>query len=252
MDRLRSCYRTSVRFFKDSEETTDIQWYFTKKPWLDVPTTFSSRNWVSENGQWAPLIGEVCGAERKWVNGKPPRGARQDGEPQGSAEEWAEGCTLATTEDQGILLEPASPGNILLELPSSGVILKEPCLVRNVCSQQKMPLAIYGKRETVVGVDPTAEIALVWNATPGFERWEYDFFSPSYNAMVKFVFFCYGNAWAMEAQQLLTGGPIVYANGVFYNGPLPMKFGFTPPSVYLVAEPPHPTSPGWKVTLNAP
>jgi hypothetical protein len=123
-----------MRFFKDSNITTRIRWYFTNKPYLGKATTFDSRNWLAQNGEWWDTLGEVAAVytgdpattTRKWANGKPPPGARQDGEPQGTEEEWINGCTYGTGNSD-MLTE--SGGSILLE--SAGHVLVEPC-ARNV------------------------------------------------------------------------------------------------------------------------
>jgi hypothetical protein len=63
-----------MRFFPDNPEvTTRVRWYFTLPGarFFPVPTSFGSRNWFPTKTNW-PLIGEVEGATRQWVNGQPP------------------------------------------------------------------------------------------------------------------------------------------------------------------------------------
>lgn len=91
---LRSCYRTKVQFFKDSNATTDVQWFFTDLPQIPFPTLFGSRNWDADNGEWLPTLGEVPGELRLWKNGRRP-GQFPGGHVCGTADQWLNGCLLA-------------------------------------------------------------------------------------------------------------------------------------------------------------
>jgi len=73
VDLLRSCYRTKVRTFYDSDEESDLEWF-----WVDddkmitFPTRFGSHNWDHFKGPWEG-VGEVYGAKREWTPGvRPP------------------------------------------------------------------------------------------------------------------------------------------------------------------------------------
>lgn len=72
-----------------------MRWYFTDKPFLEHPTVFCSRNWESEK-PWDSIFGEVAGAPRQWVNGKPPPAAGCDG-PCGDDDDWAPEFDVACT-----------------------------------------------------------------------------------------------------------------------------------------------------------
>lgn len=70
---VRSCYRTKMRFFTDSNLETGVVWYFSSplaKP-LPFPTRFGSGNWASEKDGWTGT-GEVPGLPRPWRDGSMP------------------------------------------------------------------------------------------------------------------------------------------------------------------------------------
>jgi hypothetical protein len=73
MDLLRSCYSTSMRFFRDDPTECDVIWYWCPpdaKP-FPGPTVFNSANWDSQKGIDGDL-GEVRGAPRPWRSGQQP------------------------------------------------------------------------------------------------------------------------------------------------------------------------------------
>jgi hypothetical protein len=71
VSRIRSCYKTTMRFYPDNPGLlTDVAWFFTDPdaPYVGVPNSFDSRNWYGGVPYW-PAIGEVEGATRQWSNG---------------------------------------------------------------------------------------------------------------------------------------------------------------------------------------
>lgn len=73
MDTLRSCYSTKMRFFVDSDQEVDVQWYWAS-PGAKVfpgPHLFASGNWETLKFGWQGP-GEVEGAPRIWNNGRTP------------------------------------------------------------------------------------------------------------------------------------------------------------------------------------
>jgi hypothetical protein len=92
VDFLRSAYRTRVRFFSESEELTEVQWYFCKAGAAELPllTPFRSLNWdIDYLGGLGPL-GEVRGEARPWVNGSQV-GNSLASNFCGTADQWHEG-----------------------------------------------------------------------------------------------------------------------------------------------------------------
>ena len=90
-------YRTSCRFFKDSDVETDIIWYpaLPNAPVLGFPSAISSLNWGVEErdiGVYCGYrVGEVPTAERKYTNQKPKPAAR-GGHVCGTPEDFADGA----------------------------------------------------------------------------------------------------------------------------------------------------------------
>lgn len=72
---LRACYRTRMRFYS---ERTDVQvwvrWFFVphNTPACPHVTTFNSRNWLDDERDPWPAMGEVEGAPREFVDGSAP------------------------------------------------------------------------------------------------------------------------------------------------------------------------------------
>jgi hypothetical protein len=86
VDLLRSCYRTKMRFFSDSDIETEVVWYFTEPGAQVLPfyTRFASGNWATERVEW-PGVGEVLFAPRPYSKGENPGryfGERYCGSPQ--------------------------------------------------------------------------------------------------------------------------------------------------------------------------
>ena len=91
VDYLRSCYTATYKFFKDSDDVTQVTWYFVDDvPPLPINRDFGSRQWDAYEGIWEPGLGEqlypppvyahgnrvgdavpnhFCGTEDQWVNG---------------------------------------------------------------------------------------------------------------------------------------------------------------------------------------
>ena len=84
---LRSCYSTDIRFYRDSDITNRVTWYFTDRTdWLPY-TLFASGNWARERIIW-PGQGEVLGAPRPWSNGANPGNVDMGSPGCGSADQW--------------------------------------------------------------------------------------------------------------------------------------------------------------------
>jgi hypothetical protein len=114
-----------MRFFRDDESITlPVRWYFTKPDaqWVGVENTFDSRNWyLGEPATW-PLLGEVQGAPRTWVDGVNPCISGLG--PFGSAEQWADGALAseAIAEDpcKGPLVQPFGEFGCFFEYGGGG------------------------------------------------------------------------------------------------------------------------------------
>lgn len=93
MDLLRSCYKTKMRFFRDTEDLTNVEWYFVPddSPLIGVVTPFCSTNWCQEPGP-PDGIGEVP-FDRAYSNGNGNPGG-QSGRRCGSPEVWLRGLSL--------------------------------------------------------------------------------------------------------------------------------------------------------------
>jgi len=64
-----------MRFYPDRPDVqVPTRWFFCNEDarTLKTPTVFSSRNWSDKRADFIPLLGEVDGAEREWVNGAGP------------------------------------------------------------------------------------------------------------------------------------------------------------------------------------
>jgi hypothetical protein len=74
VDLIRSCYKTKMRLQVNSDDETEVQWFFCLPGAKVYPgyTRFASGNWAMDRFKW-PGTGEVLGATRSWVNGKPPK-----------------------------------------------------------------------------------------------------------------------------------------------------------------------------------
>ena len=109
VDRLRSCYTTTARFFKDSLDTTTIRWYFVDNvPPIPFVHGFGSRNWEAYEGVWDNTLGEVCGADRPWANGS----RVGDGIPDhvcGRVDQWQDGCLRADAIPPGSIDATGTP-----------------------------------------------------------------------------------------------------------------------------------------------
>lgn len=94
---MRSCYKARVKFFLDSDEETEIVWYFTDGPWLPVANLYGSRNWIADGGEWAEPLGEVSPHRYPYANGKAPVWAARMGPPHfcGSAAQWGGQMSVA-------------------------------------------------------------------------------------------------------------------------------------------------------------
>jgi hypothetical protein len=71
VDTLRSCYRTSMNFYRDGFHAVPVRWYFCSKgaKRLPFPTVFASQIWAyNKDGPWPPL-GEVLGQARVYDAG---------------------------------------------------------------------------------------------------------------------------------------------------------------------------------------
>lgn len=76
MDNMRSCYRTVMRPFVDSDVEVTIRWYFCAPDAQPFPYRhlFSSLIWSPDYDEGTEPVdpGEVRGAPRTWCNGSPP------------------------------------------------------------------------------------------------------------------------------------------------------------------------------------
>lgn len=100
MDDIRSCYRTKIRPFKDSDIEVTIRWYFADPDAKRFPGwhLFSSLNWEGEQLPGATPVnpGEVPGAARPWCDGSKPFPIGFDGQDFcGPIEYFREGQPLA-------------------------------------------------------------------------------------------------------------------------------------------------------------
>lgn len=87
MDMLRSCYRSSIRPYRDRPDILVLgRWYFCKRGAKAIPFThvFTSLNWLPEGKKLQPVIGEV-----------PPRG---DYSKQAGPSTWI-GQSFCGTQD---------------------------------------------------------------------------------------------------------------------------------------------------------
>lgn len=73
MDVLRACYRTRMRFFRDSDLEIPVTWYWCEEGALPFPghTVFGSGNWATSRDDWVGP-GEVGGAPRPFYDGHEP------------------------------------------------------------------------------------------------------------------------------------------------------------------------------------
>lgn len=72
MDVLRSCYRTEMKFWSNSDVAIPVRWYWCKPGAKVFPGhhRFGSGNWASKRENW-PGVGEVLGVPRPWDRGEP-------------------------------------------------------------------------------------------------------------------------------------------------------------------------------------
>lgn len=102
MDLVRSCYKTKVRFFKDSDIEVSIRWFFCNPTakLLGIYSRFSSGNWASQRDSW-PGPGEVLGASREWSDGETPQWAIGQ-RHCGTGAQWADGPVFDPSFNAGI------------------------------------------------------------------------------------------------------------------------------------------------------
>lgn len=74
VDYIRHPYKTRMRLRKDSDEETEVQWFFCLPgaKWYPGYTRFASGIWAQYPEVWTG-VGEVAFAGRTHVNGKPPK-----------------------------------------------------------------------------------------------------------------------------------------------------------------------------------
>jgi len=85
VDHLRSCYRTTMNFYRDGFNAVPIRWFFAAPGAMTFPgvNLFVSNNWWKNRGQIWPHVGEVEGAARtydKGSNGNQKMGVKFCGE----------------------------------------------------------------------------------------------------------------------------------------------------------------------------
>lgn len=75
MDLVRSCYTTTMRFFRDDPLEIKVRWFFADEEADVFPHhhLFGSGNWASDRFNW-PGPGEVLDAPRPWADGAAPDG----------------------------------------------------------------------------------------------------------------------------------------------------------------------------------
>lgn len=96
-------------------------------------TIFGSRNWDAENGQWDQSLGEILGAQRKWVNGFRPPFVCEDGKPVGDPSIWVTGAPYKSIPGCcSILLE--SGDHLLTE--DAGYVLLQRCAGESLILQE--------------------------------------------------------------------------------------------------------------------
>lgn len=93
VQQLRSCYTADVKFFADSDVTTQVMWYFTpqSREWLGLEHSFGTSVW-DEDWMPEPPIGEVRGSE-VYSKGYPPYPVPGAG-LCGSSEQWLNGASI--------------------------------------------------------------------------------------------------------------------------------------------------------------
>lgn len=113
---IRSCYSTTMRFFRDDLSIeTSVDWYFTEPDakWIGLSNVFNSRNWYGGTIDW-PLLGEVEGADRPWRDGSGlPVG---DLGPYGTADQWDDGAYVADALEETPCPGPPPP---LCQVPAT-------------------------------------------------------------------------------------------------------------------------------------
>ncbi len=83
-------YRTTMRFFTNSDEAIEVRWYPAPEGAQAMPyTRFASGDWAYERVDWKGP-GEVLGAPRTWINWDTPASARGD-HYCGTPDEWRNG-----------------------------------------------------------------------------------------------------------------------------------------------------------------
>jgi hypothetical protein len=95
VDTLRSCYTTRMRFYRDSDRTHKVRWFFcdAKAKRLPFYTVFASGNWLQDHRQDWPGVGEVKGAPRTWNNGL-NRNQKKGNHACGTADMYARGLSI--------------------------------------------------------------------------------------------------------------------------------------------------------------
>jgi hypothetical protein len=123
---LRSCYSTTARFFKDDTTVElPIQWYFTDPgaEWIGKQNVFNARTWYGDDPSQWPLLGEVQGAPRTWVDGAVPCVSSLG--PFGSDDQWDHGALLsdALVDDpcKGPIVQPFGENGFFVEEAGGGL-----------------------------------------------------------------------------------------------------------------------------------
>lgn len=100
-----------MRFYPDRPDiAVPVQWYFVPESngYLPHANVFTSRVWYDNSGQTWPLLGEVDGAPRQWVNGAPPE-VMAPFSCQTDPVVWTEGVPYALHDTR-----PHTSGGVLL------------------------------------------------------------------------------------------------------------------------------------------
>lgn len=106
---MRTCYKVDVKFYSDTEDTSEIMWYRVPKDraLLPVGTIFGSYNWDGENEPtWKHDPGTVLQGEqidtRTYYNGEEPFPPGVNGHYCGEPSQWMGDLTLAR-DGEGVL-----------------------------------------------------------------------------------------------------------------------------------------------------
>ncbi len=120
VDLLRSCYRTTIRPFFDSEIEVPIIWFFAEPgaKYLGFWNRFSSLNWEPDHTEVNPGVGEQNPRPRPYRKGSLPfpigfEGLRFCG-TQKMFEEGASILDAAIPRFLGIVPEPCLPENVIV------------------------------------------------------------------------------------------------------------------------------------------